>query len=111
VLNGQLFVVGGVCGPLALSEVEKYDPDTNTWSRSPPMQVRVGVVDGGIMRFLTGVSYSGWPVGLWCGCAGWTALCGGGHQRPRRDRQQRRVLRPEDPDLALHPEHAGGGWG
>jgi hypothetical protein len=39
VLDGVLYVVGGVCGPLALSEVEKYDPDTNVWTPGVPMQV------------------------------------------------------------------------
>jgi len=30
-------VVGGVCGPNALKEVEKYNPETNTWTRAPSM--------------------------------------------------------------------------
>lgn len=48
VLNGQLYVVGGVCGPLALSEVEVYDADKNSWSAGVPMQV------------------GGWVGGSWC---------------------------------------------
>ncbi|KAM3934889.1 kelch-like protein 35 [Leptodactylus fuscus] len=36
-LKGQIYAVGGVHGPKRLSTVERYSPNTNTWSPVTPM--------------------------------------------------------------------------
>ena len=38
VLRNQLYVVGGVCGPLALSHVEKFDTTLNSWIPVTPLR-------------------------------------------------------------------------
>jgi Kelch motif len=37
VLRGQLYVVGGVCGPMALSHVERFDINIKKWISVSPL--------------------------------------------------------------------------
>ena len=51
VLDGKIYVVGGLCDGLSLSSIERYDPATNAWQAVAPMGTArqgpaVAVLDG-----------------------------------------------------------------
>ena len=39
VLGGEVYAIGGVCGPATLVSVEVYNPLRNTWGDTTPLQV------------------------------------------------------------------------
>lgn len=47
VLDGHIFALGGHNGLLALSSVEKYDPDSNVWSPTTGKPLIYGQVKNG----------------------------------------------------------------
>lgn len=61
VVNGILYVAGGVYGCCDLSSVEAYDPSNNTWSYKAPMPAPVQVLQPGQAGVLNGMLYIvGW---------------------------------------------------